>query len=76
MFAAFLAGLIATFPWLSLNEIPSTVLRSLLKRTASTASYAETSPSPVTTISPFTLFRKTSGIEPATELPVIIHVSG
>ena len=43
---------------------------------ASTASYADTSPSPVTTISPLVFFKNTSGIEPATELPVIRQVFG
>ena len=46
---------------LVLNEIPSIVLRSLPKRMASTASYAEISPSPVTTMSPLVFFKNTSG---------------
>ena len=43
---------------------------------ASTVSYADTSPSPVTTISHSVFFKNTSGIEPATELPVIVQVFG
>ena len=59
-----------------LNAIPSTFLRSLLNLIASTASYAETSPSPITTTSAFVFCRNTSGIEPATELPTITQVFG
>ena len=53
IFAASLGLFSITLPWLSLNAIPSTLLRSLSRRIASTASYPEISPSPITTTSHF-----------------------
>ena len=76
MSPTFLCSVVVIVPSSFLNEIPVTVFKSFPKRTASTASYAEISPSPVITISPFVLFKNKSGIAPATELPTITHESG